>query len=149
MYAEYLRAHGIDVAEAERPEHAFGQLDTAAVVVADMVFTRSGFDGPRFVRALRSTDQGTRMSVIVLSGYVRMEDRALARQSGADTFLIKPCEPQFLLEQVRRALTAYRKGTRISWNWPEESPAADASASKNQPASGDRRRSAASKPTPA
>src|SRR5436305_185690 len=94
MYADFLRANGLVVAEAAAPEAAFVHLDTVDphVVVTDFVFVGSSYDGPACLRALRArVDRAT--SIIVVSGYVRQEDRDQAHASGADLYLVKPALP--------------------------------------------------------
>src|SRR5437899_696117 len=103
MYGDDLRANALVVADAESPEAAFVRLETVDphVVVTDFVFPRSAFDGAGFLRALRArVDRAT--SIIVVSGYVRQEDREQARAAGADLYVIKPALPSAVLYEVRR-----------------------------------------------
>jgi two-component system cell cycle response regulator DivK len=118
MYGDYLRSNALIVSDADTPERALRNLDSVDphVVVTDFVFLHTSYDGPGLLRALRSrVDSAT--SIVVVSGFVRQEDRESARSAGADLFLVKPVLPSALLYEVRRALLLRRSGRRLSWNW--------------------------------
>ena len=122
MYADYLRANGLIVCDAESPERALSHLDTVDphVVVTDFVFLHSSIVASDFLHTLRArVDRAT--SVIVVSGFVRREDRDQAHAAGADLYLIKPALPSAVLYEVRRALILRRSGRRLPWNWREGS----------------------------
>jgi len=118
MYADYLRSNAMIVSDADTPERALRNLETLDphVVVTDFVFEQSGYDGPGFLRALRSRVDGA-TSIIVVSGFARQIDREEARAAGADVYLVKPALPATVLYEVRRALLLRRSGRRLSWNW--------------------------------
>jgi two-component system, cell cycle response regulator DivK len=121
MYAEYLLAHGLHVCAVATPEEALGALARVkpSVVVSDSVFLHSGYTGTTFIRALRSREDCRQTPVIMVSGYAREEDRDEAREAGANVFLLKPCLPEHLLSEIRRALVARDEGRRLGWNWPK------------------------------
>src|SRR2546421_10715927 len=85
MYAEYLRHRDLTVATAARPEDALDMLETIKpdVIVSDSVFRASELDGPGFIQAVRQRTVSALTPVIVISGYVREEDRRAARAAGA------------------------------------------------------------------
>jgi len=118
MYADYLRANALIVSDADSPERALRHLDTIDphVVVTDLVFLHSSYDGPGFLRTLRTRVDGA-TSILVVSGLVRQEDRDQARAAGAGLYLVKPALPSAVLYEVRRALLLRRSGRRLSWNW--------------------------------
>jgi CheY-like chemotaxis protein len=122
MYTEYLRSLGVTVVQGSTPEEAFAHLDTRrpAVIVTDMVFESSAYDGPAFIDALRARPDCVWTNVIVVSGFVRPEDRQRARVAGADLFLTKPCAPEALWRHVARAVGAHEQKMRADWNWPED-----------------------------
>lgn len=122
-YSNVLRERGLAVLEATLPEDALGLLDTHQpdVIVTDMVFRDSLIDGLAFVRQVRSrSDEAT--SIVVLSRYVRADDREDARAAGADIYLMKPALPTALLFEVQRALILRRSGRRLPWNWGHRPP---------------------------
>jgi len=124
MYADHLRANALIVRDADSPEAALRALDATDphVVVTDVMFPRSGVDGADFLRALRARVDGA-TSIIVVSAFVRQEDRDKARAAGADLYLHKPALPAAVLYEVRRALILRRSGRRLPWNW-RDTPAA-------------------------
>jgi CheY-like chemotaxis protein len=121
MYAEFLRSRGFTAWEVATPEQALNRLRTHIpdVVVTDLAFEKSGFDGPAFIRDLRHMPALRNTPVIVVSGFVRVEDRLRARDAGANLFLIKPCLPDDLATQVNDAVATAREGRAIVWNWPD------------------------------
>lgn len=122
MYAEYLGSVGFDVLYGRTPEQALPYLGRRrpAVVITDMVFENSTYDGPAFIDAIRSRSDCAITNVIVVSGFVRPTDRQRARLAGADLFLLKPCPPDVLWRHVNHAVWAHERNTRADWNWPEE-----------------------------
>jgi CheY-like chemotaxis protein len=122
MYAEYLRTVGFDVVHARTPEQAlaFVHKRPPAVIITDMVFDNSEYDGPTFVDEIRQRPDCTTTSVILVSGYIQVTDRRRARRAGADVFLMKPCAPAALSEYVASAIRAHHCQTRPEWNWPED-----------------------------
>ena len=125
MYGDYLRHHRLEVDECATPEEALEALERNSpdVLLTELVFPRRGTTGPSLIHAVRAiVDHAT--SIIVVSGFVRHEDREVAREAGADVFLPKPALPRDVLYEVRRALAAKAEGQRLSWNWtaPPEPP---------------------------
>lgn len=122
MYAQYLRAVGSRVDYVRTPEEALARMNDSApdVIVTDMVFQWSAYDGPEFLRAVRTRPQCATTNVIVLSGFTRPADRRRARAAGADRFLLKPCAPDELRYHIESALYAHALSTRATWNWPDD-----------------------------
>lgn len=122
MYAQYLQSVGATVEYVRTPEEALSRLSSEppVVIVTDMVFQASEFDGPAFVRAVRNRPECAMTNFIVLSGFTRPIDRERARSAGADRFLLKPCAPDELRRHVDSALWAHDRSMRAPWNWPEE-----------------------------
>jgi DNA-binding response OmpR family regulator len=120
MYAEYLRHYDLLVYDVPRPEDAFQHLNGVSpdVVVTDLFFTHTAVDGCAFIRELRAALDAA-ASIIVVSGYGRIEDREQARQAGADRYLLIPALPSEVLSEIRRALLLRQSGSRLPWNWTE------------------------------
>lgn len=119
LYIDVLRDRGHTMLHASRPEDALRVLTSRLpdVVVTDIVFTESSIEGLAFIRDVRlRVDDAT--SIVVLSRYVRADDREDARAAGADLFLMTPAPPTAVLFEVQRALILRRGGRRLSWNWP-------------------------------
>jgi two-component system chemotaxis response regulator CheY len=124
MYADYLRSVGSNVEHVRTPEQALSLLesDRPLVIVTDMVFKRSRYDGPSFMRAVRARPECSATSFIVVSGFTRTADRDRARAAGADLFLLKPCAPDALWRYINSAIWAHGRHMRAQWNWPEDLP---------------------------
>lgn len=122
MYAQYLASVGAHVESVPTPEEAFIRLivQPPAVIVTDMVFCCSAYDGPSFLRAVRARKGFATTNCIVLSGFTRVADRERARAAGADRFLVKPCSPYELQRHVETAVRANMCRVRAPWNWPED-----------------------------
>ena len=122
MYAQYLRGVGAAVDYVRTPEEALSRLvpEPPIVVVTDMVFEWSAYDGPAFVRAARMRPECALTNFIVLSGFTRPLDRQRARAAGADRFLLKPCSPDELWRHVDSAVSAHDRSMRAAWNWPDD-----------------------------
>jgi CheY-like chemotaxis protein len=123
MYAEYLRSLGALVQYVRTPEEALPLMASQppVVIVADMVFAGSKYDGPAFMRVVRSIPACARTNCIMLSGYARLSDGQRARAAGADLFLVKPCPPDVLRRYIARAMSAHDRNERAEWNWTDES----------------------------
>lgn len=121
MYTEYLRSTGAFVEYVRTPEEALPRLRSRppAVIVADMVFEGSAYDGPSFVHEVRTLSTCATTNCIIVSGFPRAADRARARAAGADLFLVKPCPLDELRRQIERAVSAHDRNTRAAWNWLE------------------------------
>ena len=120
MYAEYLRLSGFDVALHTSPPAALNELAllSPAVIVTELAFGRDPQRGSEFIAAARRHPSGQGCVVIVVTGYARAQDAALARRSGADQFFIKPLLPDALGEAIEQALESLRAGQRPPWNGP-------------------------------
>jgi CheY-like chemotaxis protein len=118
MYGEFLRAHGLLPTVRRSPGDAILEIAVTPpdVVVTELVFGGRTGTGCEFISAIRQ-DSATRDSIIlVVSGYVRAQDRQLARQCGADRFFAKPLLPLALLDEVLNGLTCRRERRRPTWN---------------------------------
>ena len=122
MYAQYLRSIGALVQYVRTPEDALPllTLQPPAVIVSDMVFSGSKYDGPAFMRAVRSSPACALTNCIIVSGYPQLADRERARAAGADLFLVKPCPLDVLKRYIARAVSAHDRNERADWNWTDE-----------------------------
>jgi len=120
MYADYLQLRRFDVFLHTSPPAALNELArlSPAVIVTELAFGRDLQRGCEFIAAARRHPSGQSCVVIVVTGYARAQDAALARRCGADQFFIKPVLPDALELAIEQALDSVRAGQRPPWNGP-------------------------------
>jgi CheY-like chemotaxis protein len=124
MYAEYLRHRGLNATVHTSPGEALPELArlSPAVIVTELAFAQDPRRGCAFIATLRQHPSGRHAAVIVVTGFARAQDAALARQCGADQFFAKPLVPDALGDAIEHALVSLRSGQRPPWNGPTGPP---------------------------
>ena len=85
-------AEGLALARAEQPD----------LILLDVMMPK--LDGFKVARFLKSDRNYSQIPVIILTAKAGASDAELARQAGADCFLVKPVDADVLIEHVRRLL---------------------------------------------
>ncbi len=62
-----------------------------------------GMEGPDLCRALRQTEKGRRLYIIILTAYEEPEALVQAFEAGADDYIVKPFKPKALTARIRSA----------------------------------------------
>jgi two-component system, cell cycle response regulator DivK len=108
MYALGLRALGIESLTAATPEEAYALAAQSRpdIVVADLML--AGSSGLDLARRLRKDAHTRDTAIIVLTGHSDGATRKLAHDAGCDRFLVKPCAPADLANEIRDLLAARR-----------------------------------------
>jgi two-component system chemotaxis response regulator CheY len=104
MVAHVLRLSGYDVLEAADGEHA---LALARAHHVDAVLTDQnlpGIDGLTVVRELRAMRSHAETPILVLTTEGSDALRQAGREAGATGWMVKPFDPDRLLEMFRRVL---------------------------------------------
>lgn len=99
-----LESAGYAVVSAADGEEGLAQ---ALAKPCDLVLTDQnmpGMDGLALIRALRSLPAYRKVPILMLTTESSDEMKAAGRAAGATGWLVKPFEPQRLLEVVRRVL---------------------------------------------
>jgi PAS domain S-box-containing protein len=107
LLSTILGSAGHEVVEAPSGEDALvaARRRRPGLIIADILMR--GMDGYEFVRQLRGDpDVGTTRVVFYTATYAIDEVGQLAAQCGVEHVLMKPCEPEQILETVRQALDA-------------------------------------------
>jgi len=104
MYAEFLRTVGFRAVEIDNTLDALALAVTADIVVTE-IRVPGPFDGLELVRRLRSDKPTAQKAIVVLTACAFGEDERMARAAGCDVFLTKPCFPEALAAELRRAFT--------------------------------------------
>ena len=106
--AEILRSilekHGFAVVVAENGRQALDLLDsvTPDVIISDVVMPV--MDGYEFCRAVKSTERYAHIPVILLTMLADSKDIIYALISGADNFITKPYQGDYLVSRLNRVI---------------------------------------------
>lgn len=104
VLALYLRGSGFTVLTACDGEHAWRQAvaELPDLIVMDLEMPiLSGYEVAERLRA----NQGTRhIPLIAATGYSHQRQIDEARQAGFDAVIVKPCDPDELVSEIRRLL---------------------------------------------
>jgi CheY-like chemotaxis protein len=104
MYAEYLQFSGFRVAEASNGNEA---LERAFALKPDLILmdlSLPGMDGWEATRQLKSDERTRHIPVVALTGHALEAHSRSAKEAGCDAFIVKPCMPMDLLNEIRRIL---------------------------------------------
>jgi CheY-like chemotaxis protein len=102
MYEEFLRFNHFHVLCSDDVASAQGAAEGADVIVTEIRLP--GTDGLEFMRRLRDGAPTRHVPIIVLTTCAWKSIRDRAEAAGCDVFLTKPCVPEMLLGEVRRAV---------------------------------------------
>ena len=97
MYSDALSGMGFEPVISENGEDAF-----ARACVADVVLP--GISGVEPTRKRREDDRTKHAAIIVLTGRTFGSDQEQASEAGCDRFLLKPCLPDVLADEIRQLL---------------------------------------------
>lgn len=102
MLAFTLRKAGYEVQEAEDGQKALGLLRTqpADVVITDL--NMPVMDGVALIRALRADPRHRGVPILMLTTETDANKRAEGKSAGATGWLVKPCDPEKLVDVIRR-----------------------------------------------
>jgi two-component system KDP operon response regulator KdpE len=95
-----LIAHGYEVVEAASGEEALNKLSTERYDCVLLDLNLPGLDGVETCRAIRASCQ---IPIVVVSIRDSENDKAAAREAGADEYLMKPFGVEELLSRIQAA----------------------------------------------
>ena len=105
IWAFYLRALGYRVSTAADGAAAIAQAERLLpdLIVLDLELPNvSGFDVAKRLRANPDTQL---IPLIAATGYSHVKQLDRARDAGFDQIVIKPCEPDMLVQEIERLLS--------------------------------------------
>jgi len=105
MYAEYLSYMGLTAMCVQEATDALRLASRGDVVVTGILLP-GALDGCALIAALKGNPATHHIPIVVLTVCAWTHEAARARSAGCDVFLSKPCVPQTLLREIRRALAA-------------------------------------------
>ena len=104
IWAIFLRSLGYRVSTAADGASAITLAERLLpdLVVLDLELPRvSGFD---VAKRLRANPETSEIPLIAATGYSHLRQLDRAREAGFDQIVIKPCDPDFLVEEIERLL---------------------------------------------
>ena len=107
IWAIFLRAFGYEVSTAADGAEALSQAERALpdLIVLDLEMPGiSGFEAARRLRQCPSTHD---IPLIAATGYSHHRQLSLARDAGFDRVMVKPIDPDSLLEEIEKLLDRY------------------------------------------
>ena len=115
-YALILRHGGYRVLEADSVAEALSILRRREVnaVITELVLPQ--IDGCELMRRIKRDPATAHLPVLVMTGDLSAESRQQAEQAKCAAFLLKPCGPKEVLQEVRDMV---REGTPLYWSTGE------------------------------
>ncbi len=102
MVSAILRHSGARVISARNASQALDHLSNESVDILVSDIAMPGEDGLALIRKLRSGAHGrSSIPAIALTAYASNDDRIRILEAGYDTHLMKPLEPEALLDAIR------------------------------------------------
>lgn len=74
-------------------------LDRYDTILTDI--NMRGMDGYEFIRRVRANEQLSQPAIVIVSTESSDEDKRIGFAAGANFYLVKPAEPQTIVESVR------------------------------------------------
>jgi two-component system, cell cycle response regulator DivK len=104
VWGVYLRAEGFKVLTASDGQTAFAEAVREKPDVIIMDLELPGKSGYEVARDLKARPDTCAIPLIAATGYSHVKQLDLARASGFDAVMVKPCDPQSLVAEIRRLL---------------------------------------------
>jgi two-component system, chemotaxis family, chemotaxis protein CheY len=78
--------------------------NTCDLVLTDI--NMSNMDGYEFIRRVRADHKYTSLPIIIASTESEGKDKMKGFEAGANLYLVKPCSPEMMVENIHMILTA-------------------------------------------
>ncbi|HLM71166.1 MAG TPA: response regulator [Polyangiaceae bacterium] len=104
MYASYLRFSGYRVDEAADGKEALEKAFNLRPDIILMDLSLPGIDGWQATRELKRDERTAKIPIVALTGHALEAHSRSAKEAGCDAFIVKPCMPMDLLNEIRRIL---------------------------------------------
>jgi two-component system, cell cycle response regulator DivK len=106
VWEVYLRAEGFEVLTATDGQEALSRATEAHPDLVVMDLEMPGYSGFEVARMLRSRADTRAIPLIASTGHSHAPQLEEARRCGFDAVLVKPCDPDTLVGEIRRLLAA-------------------------------------------
>lgn len=105
LYAEVMAAAGFRLVLVEDGEECLQRARELSPDVIVMDLSLPKLDGLEATRRLKADERTKRIPVIALTGYGWETVKQDAYRHGCEGFLVKPCPPDTLLQEIGRVLS--------------------------------------------
>jgi two-component system cell cycle response regulator DivK len=109
MYAEYLEFQGFRVEQARNGKEAIDRAIMRPPDVVLMDLSLPVMDGWEATRRLKADERTRHVPVIALTGHALSGTVDTATQAGCDGFITKPCLPEDLVAEIRKAIKTHAR----------------------------------------
>jgi two-component system cell cycle response regulator DivK len=109
MYAEYLEFQGFRVEQARNGKEAIERATVRPPDVVLMDLSLPVMDGWEATRRLKADERTRHVPVIALTGHALSGTVDTATQAGCDGFITKPCLPEDLVAEIRKAMKTHAR----------------------------------------
>lgn len=109
VWALFLRAEGFDVLTAANGHEALKHAVSAVPDMVVMDIQLPGLSGLEVARELRRSPPTRHIPLIAATGLSHSTQIDEARRAGFDAVIVKPCNPDVLIAEIRRLLAESRR----------------------------------------
>lgn len=88
----YDGQEGLDKAKKEKPD----------LIILDLMLPR--MDGYKVCGLLKKDTRYNKIPIVMFTAKARKEDKKLGEEVGTDAYIVKPFEPQVLLEKIKELI---------------------------------------------
>jgi CheY-like chemotaxis protein len=114
IWAIYLQSMGNRVSTAADGLSAVAKAEALLPDLVVLDLELPGLTGFEAAKRLRANPETAAIPLIAATGYSHERQLALARQSGFDAVVVKPCDPDMLVHEIERLLRAEVDGFQPS-----------------------------------
>jgi CheY-like chemotaxis protein len=104
IWAIYLQSLGYRVATAADGVAAMAKAETLLPDLVVLDLELPGLSGFEVAKRLRANPETRHVPLIAATGYSHERQLDMARQSGFDAVVVKPCDPDYLVSEIERLL---------------------------------------------
>ena len=104
IWAIYLQSMGYRVSTAADGLSAVAQAEELLPDLIVLDLELPGLTGFEVAQRLRATPATCAIPLIAATGYSHARQLDMARQSGFDAVVVKPCDPDLLVQEIERLL---------------------------------------------
>ncbi len=112
IWAIYLQSMGYRVSTAADGLIAVAKAEALLPDLIVLDLELPGLTGFEAARRLRANPETAGIPLIAATGYSHERQLAMARESGFDAVVVKPCDPDMLVQEIERLLPPDGEGSQ-------------------------------------